>query len=51
MKVGDLVRESVDGSIGTIVEWSQEGWIVFFAEHNCVFHVSPRFLEIINESR
>ena len=51
MQVGDLVREKVDGSIGTIVEWSQEGWIVFFAEHSCIFHVKPSFLEVINEDR
>ena len=48
---GWLPSESVDGSIGTIVEWAQEGWLVFFAEHNCVFHVRPRFLELISESR
>ena len=51
MKVGDLVRENIDGSIGTIIEWSQEGWIVFFAEHNCLFHVKHDFLEVVSESR
>ena len=51
MKVGDLVRETIDGTIGTIVEWSEEGWIVFFPDHNCIFHVQPRLLEVVNESR
>ena len=51
MKVGDLVRETIDGSLGTIVEWAQEGWLVFFPEHSCVFHVKPSFLEAINEEK
>ena len=51
MKVGSLVRETIDGSLGTIVEWAHEGWLVFFPEHRCVFHVKPSFLEVVNESR
>lgn len=51
MKVGDLVRETIDGSLGTIVEWAQGGWLVFFPEHSCVFHVRPRFLEVVSECR
>jgi len=50
MKIGDMVRETIDGTIGTIVEWSQEGWIVFFPDHNCIFHVKPCLLETIDES-
>ena len=49
MKVGDLVRETIDGSLGTIVEWSDEGWVVFFPEHSCIFHVKPNFLELVSE--
>ena len=51
MKIGDLVRENIDGTIGTIVEWAQEGWLVFFPEHNCVFHVKSSFLEPVNEQQ
>ena len=49
MKVGDLVRETIDGSLGTIVEWADEGWVVFFPDHNCIFHVKTSFLELISE--
>jgi hypothetical protein len=45
MKVGDLVRETIDGHTGVIVEWAQNGWLVHFPEYNCVFHMKPRFLE------
>jgi hypothetical protein len=34
MKPGSLVREIIDGDIGTITKWSQDGWVVFFPNHN-----------------
>ena len=45
MQIGDLVRETIDGYTGIIVEWSQDGWLVHFPEYNCVFHMKPQFLE------
>ena len=46
-----MVQETIDGAIGTIVDWSQEGWVVFFPDHNCIFHVKPSLLEVIDEGR
>ena len=45
MKPGDLVRETVDGYTGVIIEWAQDGWIVHFPEYNCIFHMKPDSLE------
>ena len=45
MKVGDLVRETIDGYTGVIVQWAQDGWLVHFPEYNCIFHMESRFLE------
>ena len=45
MKVGDLVRETIDGYIGVIVEWAQDGWLVHFPEYNCIFHIKSQLLE------
>ena len=47
MKIGDLVRESIDGTIGTIIEPAQDAWLVFFPEHNCIFYVHPNMLETL----
>ena len=47
MQVGDLVRETVDGYTGIIVDWAQDGWLVHFPEYNCIFHVKPSFLEVV----
>ena len=51
MKVGDLVKETIEGTVGTIVEWSQNGWLVFFPDHNCIFWMEPALLEVVDESR
>ena len=51
MKAGDLVRETIDGSVGTIVDWKDGGWIVFFPDHNCIFWMEPALLEAASESR
>lgn len=45
MKVGDLVRETIDGYTGIIVEWSDSRRLVYFPEYNCVFHMEPQLLE------
>lgn len=47
MKVGSLVREIIDGDIGTIVRWAQDGWVVFFPNHECEFHMHPNLLELM----
>ena len=46
MKIGSLVRETIDGYFGVIVKWSQDGWVVYFPEYECVFHMEPRLLEL-----
>ena len=52
MKVGDLVRETIDGTIGTVTgERWPAGWLVYFPDHACEFYMSSEFLETINESR
>jgi len=47
MRVGSLVREIIDGDIGTIVRWAQDGWVVFFPNHECEFHMHPNLLELM----
>ena len=47
MKPGSLVREIIDGDIGTITKWSQDGWVVFFPNHNCEFHMHTNLLDLI----
>ena len=48
MKVGDLVRETIDGTIGTVTgEHFAGGWVVYFPEHACEFYMEPQLLEEI----
>jgi hypothetical protein len=47
MQVGSLVRETIDGCVGIIMEWSNAGWLVHFPEHDCVFHMKPSLLEMV----
>ena len=51
MKVGSLVRETLDGAIGVILAWENDGWLVNFPKHGMVFHMLPRLLEVIDASR
>ena len=51
MKVGSLVRETMDGNIGVILAWERGGWLVSFQKHGMVFHMLPKLLEVDDESR
>ena len=51
MQVGSLVRETVDDNIGIILAWENDGWLVNFPKHGMVFHMMPRLLEVVDESR
>ena len=51
MQVGDLVRETMDGNIGVILAWEHDGWLVSFPKHGMVFHMLPKLLEVIDETR
>ena len=51
MQVGDLVRETMDGNIGVILAWESDGWLVNFPKYGIVFHMLPKLLEVVNESR
>ena len=50
MQVGSLVRETMDGNIGIIVAWENDGWLVNFPKHGMVFHMLPRLLEVVDNS-
>ena len=49
MKVGSLVREVMEGTIGVIVRWGRNGHgaVVFFPKHNCEFFMEPQTLEVL----
>ena len=49
MKAGSLVREIIDGYLGVIFEWSRGGWLVHFPEYDCVFHMEPNLLELLEK--
>lgn len=61
--VGDLVRENIAAwnshtgerqnppDLGTIMEWSQDGWLVDFPVHGNIFWMNPNNLEVVSESR
>ena len=52
MKVGDLVRETIQGTIGTVTgEHWKGGFVVYFPEYQREFYIEPQFLETINENR
>ena len=51
MKVGSLVRETMDGNIGVILAWESGGWRVCFLKLGMVFHMLPKLLEVVDESR
>ena len=51
MQVGSLVRETMDGNIGVILAWENDGWLVNFPKHGMVFHMMPRLLEVIDANR
>ena len=50
MKVGSLVRETLDGAIGVILAWKYDGWLVNFPKHGMVFHMLPKRLELVSNS-
>jgi len=50
VQVGSLVRETMDGNIGVILAWENEGWLVSFPKHGMVFHMLPRLLEVVDNS-
>ena len=50
MKVGSLVRETMDGNIGVILAWESDGWLVNFPKYGIVFHVLPKLLEVVDEA-
>ena len=49
MKVGSLVREVMEGTIGVIVRWGPTGHgaVVFFPDHNCEFFMELQTLEVL----
>ena len=49
MKVGSLVREVMEGTIGVIVRWGRNGHgaVVFFPKHNCEFFMELQTLEVL----
>ena len=51
MQVGSLVRGKMGGNIGVILAWESDGWLVSFPKHGMVFHMLPRLLEVVDESR
>ena len=51
MQVGDLVRETMEGNIGIVVEWASGGWLVNFPKYGMIFHMLPSLLEVVNASR
>ena len=52
MKVGDLVRETFEGTIGTVTgEHWKGGFVVYFPEYQREFHMEPGYLEVINADR
>ena len=50
MQVGSLVRETMDGNIGVILAWENDGWLVSFPKHGMVFHMLPKRLELVSNS-
>ena len=50
MKVGSLVRETMDGNIGVILAWESDGWLVNFPKYGIVFHMLPKLLEVADEA-
>lgn len=50
MKVGSLVRETVDNNIGIILAWENDGWLVRFLEYEEIFHMPPSLLEVVDEA-
>jgi len=60
--VGDLVRENIppwnshtgerqtSPDLGTIVEWSQDGWLVDFPTHGDIFWMNPNNLELVSSA-
>ena len=50
MQVGSLVRGRMGGSIGVILAWENEGWLVSFPKHGMVFHMPPSLLEVVDNS-
>ena len=51
MQVGSLVRETMDGNVGIILAWENDGWLVSFPEYGMVFHMLPKLLEVVDERR
>ena len=50
MKVGSLVRETVDNNIGIILAWESDGWLVQFLEYDAIFHMPPSLLELVDDN-
>ncbi len=50
MKVGSLVRETVDNNIGIILAWENDGWLVRFLEYDAIFHMPPSLLELVDDN-
>ena len=60
--VGDLVKENIppwnshtgerqtSPDLGTIVEWSQDGWLVDFPTHGNIFWMNPNNLELVSSA-
>ena len=51
MKVGSLVRETIGGYVGVVVDIVQDGWLVHFPEYNCIFHMEMNSLELVDDDR
>jgi hypothetical protein len=41
----------MDDNIGVILAWENDGWLVNFPKYGMVFHMLPKLLEVISESR
>ena len=50
MQVGSLVREVMDGNVGSIVAGESDGWLVNFPQFGMVFHMLPKLLEVVDNS-
>ena len=50
MQVGSLVRETMDGNIGSIGAGESDGGLGSFPEYGMVFHMLPSLLEVVGEA-
>ena len=47
MKVGSLVRETIGGYVGVVVDVAKGGLLVHFPEYNCIFFMETSTLEAV----